>query len=195
VKNFTEIETYCYSLLHNGLSIKAFEAWVYESKELERKLSENDYLKIISIDYSKEEKSKYAAYDILKKYISIEKIETERILSLLYRALEAENDLPLILMEVYYLYCQGYYFFERLGLNYGLNCCIYPDQYGTWKDLTEQDREILANSLFPDVVDDINQTIELIESGKILLTGEKDQYGVYEYIDMRPPHVLNCTKI
>ena len=185
MEKLTEIEEYCYNLLYNNLSIKIFESWVYGSIELKGLLSDDDYLEIISINYRKEEKSKYETYNILKKYIDLGKIETKRILSLLYKSLKSRNDLPIVLMEIYHLYCNGYYFFNDIGLGYGLHCVVPPNNFkgDSWEKLTEQEKTALINSFFPDIIDDINRAIEWLENKKIILNGIENEK--YIYTDMR----------
>jgi len=118
MEELTEIEEYCYNLLYNSLNIKIFELWVYESIKLKETLSDDDYLEIISINFREEDKSKYEIYNILKKYIDIGKFGAKRLVSLLYKSLKSKNDMPIILTEIYHLYCKGYYLILGLDMVY-----------------------------------------------------------------------------
>ena len=188
MEEFTGVEEQYYNLLYNDLEITIFESWVYESAELKNVLSDNDYLEIMYIDYRQDEKSKREACTILEKYIDVGKIETKRILSLLYKSLESKNnDLREILVEMYDMYCHGYNFFDDLGMGYGLECVSPTIHYldYSWEGLTEKEQKELINSFSPDIIDHINRAIGCIENQQIIFHKPKNEYGLCSYTDRR----------
>ena len=44
----------CYDLISGDFSLKEFEQWVYRSKTLEKELSEEDHLQLISFQFQTE---------------------------------------------------------------------------------------------------------------------------------------------
>lgn len=166
--------------------MSVFETWVYNYDELENILNSDDYFQVISLDF----KSSYIKGElekILNKYLDFGKFEKYRILSLLYQALRLKKDLPDILREFYNMYCHGYSFFEDLGLGYGLTCEVPPINYKAemWDDLTEQAKNHIIDSFFPQIENDINRAIDWIENDKIILTGTKSELHNWEFIDNR----------
>jgi hypothetical protein len=92
-------------------------------------------------------------------------------------------------MEFYDLYCKGYNFFQDLGLGIGFaveepNVNNTPAD-NTWDELTSKQQKELLDSFSPELEECIEQVIYWIETKKIILTGEQDEIGHYEYDDLR----------
>ncbi|MEL7408268.1 MAG: hypothetical protein AAFN00_15140, partial [Cyanobacteria bacterium J06558_2] len=68
----TDFQLAVYKLIAQEYELARFEAWVYSDKELERILSSDEYLEIISLNY-KNASSLYEAQKILKRHINIGK--------------------------------------------------------------------------------------------------------------------------
>ena len=83
-----EMENQFLNLTKNIVDIKEFETWVYETIELKNILSNEDYLKLLSIDYRKMEISKYEVFLIFKKYIGIDKLVDKTIISELCKSMK-----------------------------------------------------------------------------------------------------------
>lgn len=194
---FSEFEKYCYDLFYGNIEISRFEAWVYSSTDLESILNQDDYLELISLDF-KSHHIKYEIEKILEKYIDLGRFERQRIVSLLYDALKSKKDWPDILRRFYGMYCNGYYFFEDLGLGYGLTCEVPPSKYGveTLDELDEVQKNEIIDSFFPQIEYDINCAIDWIENSKIILTGTRNEIGHWEFIEIEmmrkenPPYGL-----
>lgn len=183
---FSEFEKVYFGLMYGNLEISKFENWVYKNNDLESILSHDDYLDLISLNFG----SKHIKCEIEKifdKYIDYSKFEKKKVLSLLYRALESRKDLPDILREFYDMYCHGYYFFQDLGLGYGLTCEVPPSKYSSdnWDGLNEKEKNEIISSFLPQIESDIQRAIQWIENDKIILTGTKNNLEYWEFIDYR----------
>ena len=79
--------------------------------------------------------------------------ETAKLIDLLNRSKEKDDDTGEILRSFYDMYCNGYYFLQDIGLGYGLACEV-PLNSGanTWEELDEQDRIELVNTFYPRII-------------------------------------------
>lgn len=183
---FSEFEKIYFDLVNGALGIEEFENWLYINNDLENILSRDDYLGLISLNF-RSKHIKYEIEKILVKYIDYSKFEKKRVLSLLYRASESRKDLPDILREFYNMYCHGYYFFEDLGLGYGLTCEVPPSKYSSdnWEELNEKEKNGIISSFFPQIESDIQRAINWIKNDKLILTGTKNELDYWEFEDYR----------
>lgn len=176
-----------YNTIKGDISLDDFEQWLYADKELEKYLKFDDYLDLISLSFKKSG-AKYELWNLLKKHIDLGAFETYKILTLLNEAKEKNERLPYILMEFYNLYCIGYTFFQDLGLGIGLTVevpRVDNNTAETWNELTsEQQKEMLAR-FSPELDECIEQVILWLDTKKIILTGEQDEIGHYDYEDLR----------
>jgi len=85
------------------------------------------------------------------------------------------------------MYCKGYNFFDNLGLGYGLRVEVpgVNNYRETWDDLSETEQTTLLNSFYPDLDTEIKKVISWLDTAKVVLTGMKDEYNHFEYIDSR----------
>jgi hypothetical protein len=181
-----DIKERFFKTIKGDISLDDFERWVYDSKNLETILDSDDYLDIISLDYKKSG-AKYELYNILKRLIDIGEFETYKILELLNQAKQKDERLPFILMEFYNLYCKGYSFLQDLGLGYGLMVEVPPSKYSkdNWDELKEDEKQDLINSFYPEINEVIQRVIDWLTNKRIVLTGEQDEIGHYNYQDFR----------
>ncbi len=176
-----------YKTINEDYSIDDFEKWLYSDLELERLLSPDDYLDLISLSFKKSG-AKYELWNLLRKNIDIGEFETFKILELLNIAKQKSERQPLAIMEFYDLYCKGYSFLRNLGLSYGLSLEVPRVKNTTadsWYELEENEQRKLLNSLSPGLEIEIDKVKNWIETKRIILTGERDEMGYYEYIDIR----------
>ena len=160
---------------------------MYADKELEKFLKSNDYLDLISLSFRKIG-AKYEICNLLKKHIDLGEFEKYKILGLLNEAKQKTERLPFILMEFYNLYCKGYNFFQDLGLGIGLSVempRVDNTTADTWDELTRDQQKELLDSFSPELEECIAKVIYWLETKKIILTGEQDEIGHYEYEDLR----------
>ncbi len=110
------------------------------------------------------------------------------MLGLLNEAKQKTERLPYILMEFYDLYCKGYEFFQDLGLGIGLAVelpRVNNTTADTWDKLTTEQQKELLDSFSLELQDCIEQVVYWLETRKIILTGEQDEIGYYDYEDLR----------
>lgn len=191
IDNLNVIEYTYLGLIENSISIEIFESWVYQTEELHAILSNEDYLDLISLNYS----SNYIYYEIgkiLDNYIDYGKLETIKITVLLKQALRKDEKIGEILRSFYNMYCDGYYFLDDLGLGYGLSCEV-PSCANSWEELSNQQRINIINSFYPQLEHDLQRTLNWIESKKILLTGTKNDLNRWQYIDNRTGDEMKST--
>ncbi len=176
-----------YKTIKGDISLDDFEQWLYTDKELEKYLNSDDYLDLISLSFKKSG-AKYELWNLLKKHIDLGEFEKYKMLGLLNEAKQKTKRLPYILMEFYDLYCKGYNFLQDLGLGIGLAVKVPRVDNtiaDTWDDLTTGQQKELLESFSPELEYCIEQVIYWLETKKIILTGEQDEIGHYDYKDLR----------
>lgn len=179
----TDINEIFFETLHGDRSVLEFEKWLYNDKRLERILAAEDYLDLISYGY-KGDRVKYGLYKLLEKHIDRGEYEKWKLLKLLNKALQRDDDLPQILMMFYHLYCKGYNFLDNLGLGYGLAVEV-PTHAESWDELTSEQQQSVINTFYPDIESEIRKVINWLGNGKVVLTGIEHEYSNYKYIDNR----------
>lgn len=182
-----DIKDRFYNTIKGDISLDDFEQWLYADKELETHLKSDDYLDLISLSFKKSG-AKYELWNLLKKHIDLGEFETYKMLGLLNEAKQKTKRLPYILMEFYDLYCKGYNFLQDLGLGIGLAVevpRVNNTTADTWDELNADRQKELLNSFSPELEDCIEQVIYWLETKKIILTGEQDEIGHYDYEDLR----------
>ncbi len=183
----TDIQDVFFDTLSGDKTVLEFEQWLYADKRLETILKADDYFDLISFGY-KADNAKYGLFRLLEKHIDKGKLETRRIYTLLIKALNRDKELPEILMTFYDLYCKGYNFFDNLGLGYGLAIevpRVKNTSADTWYELTKEQQHTLLDSFYPGLETEIKKVISWLDDGKVILTGIKDDYNHFEYIDNR----------
>ena len=182
-----DIKEKFYLMILNEVSMKDFELWLYADTEIEKTLSSDDYLDLISLGFKKSG-AKYELVKLLKKHIDLAEFETYKILKLLKEAQRKTDNLPYILIEFYYLYCDGYHFLRDIGVGFGL-LLIVPNientAADTWEELTIEQKKNLLDSFSPKLEECIARAINWLEEKKIILTGEQDAGRHYIYEDLR----------
>lgn len=182
-----DIKDRFYKTIKGDISLDDFEQWLYADKELEKHLKSDDYLDLISLSFKKSG-AKYGLWNLLKKQIDLGEFETYKMLERLYEAQKKTERLPYILMEFYDLYCKGYNFLQDLGIGIGLAVevpRVNNTTADTWDELTGEQQKELLDSFSPELEECIEQVIFLLETKKIILTGEQDEIGHYDYEDFR----------
>ena len=183
----TDIRNIFFDTLSGDKTILEFEQWLYADKQLETVIDSDNYLDLISFGY-KSENAKYGLFRLLEKHIDKGELETRRIYGLLTKALNRDKELPKILVTFYDFYCKGYNFFDNLGLGYGLAIevpRIENTKADTWDELTQEQQSNLLDSFYPDLETEIKKVIYWLDNRKVILTGIKNQYNHFEYIDNR----------
>ncbi len=178
----------CFDLISGAFSLKEFEQWVYHSKELEQELSETDHLAMISFNFKKNG-AKYELIQLLKRFVDLGEYETQKVRRKLEAALNKDEQLPELLVEFYHLNCRGYGFLEDLGMGFGLSIEVPPigNHDKPWEQLSKEEQNKIINGFYPKLDQCLKDALYWLDSGKIVLTGEKELNNDYflEYYDYR----------
>ena len=183
-----------YKLISREVQIKDFEKWVYSEKSLDKFLTNDDYLELISLNYTTPS-TLYEAEKILKKYINIEKYHEWYLRNLLKMIIERPNNVYKYIAETYDMYCSGYYFLENLGLSYGLNIEAPHGSSNaqSWNELQLEEQKKLIDSFYPEIKIEAQKVIDWLDSKKIVLTGHSGEYQGIEYEDNRTQKEMALT--
>lgn len=181
-----DIKCIFYKFLDGEESLSNFEQWVYATNDLEKILNDADYLKLISLDFSKQD-AKYELDKLLKSYIDISEYETWKLRKLLNMFLDKKENLAQLLSQFYELYCDGYYFLDILGLGYGLLIQVPPSKYSSevWEGLSNYQKTELLESLLPEAMNEAQKVLSWLDTNKIVITNEQNYLGYCSYIDRR----------
>lgn len=171
------------SLKINELSVQDFEKWVYEEEQLEKLISYDDYVELISLDYT----SKYSMNkieDIIYKYIDYPKYYKNKLVTMLDMVIIQHKQTGEILRKFYNMYCHGCEFLQDLGLEYGLMCEV-PANANSWDDLNNAQKRLLVSSFYPRIIDFAIETRRVIEEGIIKVLRYDEGNCKYIIIDER----------
>jgi hypothetical protein len=182
----TSVKQTFFDMMSGCIPIEDFEQWVYSNEELEAALSDDDYLALLSLNY-KRSGAKYELFNLLQSFTSVSEYETLKLTRLLNEAKIRDIKLPGTLAQFYDLYCDGYYFLQKLGLGLGLSMYVLPAPYKVehWSELKESELKDLINRIPSSLENEVDEVLKWLEEGKIVLTGAKDQYNHHEFIDNR----------
>jgi len=162
--------TLFYRLIANRCEIEEFEQQLYSMADIEERLSELDYLNLISIDY-RLPSAAYEALKIVNKYVVSSRYHEWYLGSLLTRIIDRTADVHEAIEECYYLYCIGLGFLYDLGLGYGLAIIAPPGGYSAsdWYGLTDIEKERLVDGMYPGIVDEARRVLGWIQDGKVVV--------------------------
>ncbi|MCA1991300.1 MAG: hypothetical protein LDL41_04520 [Coleofasciculus sp. S288] len=172
-----------FTFLNGEESISTFEEWLYATPDLEAVLSSDDYLLLISLDFS-ETGICSKIEELIKQYVDVAEYETWRLRKLLNKVIDRDSKFPEILSEFYELYCHGYGFLDSLGLSYGLPIRVPPQGYSadTWEELSKTEQNYLLDSLSEGAIDEARKVLFGLDTQKIILTNQLNHYGVCPFV-------------
>lgn len=172
--------------LYESESLASFEQWLYATPELEAVLGKEDYLALLSLDFS-QKVIRHEIDKLLSQHISDGEYETWRLQKMLADLLEGEGIPVYELCEFYELYCRGLSFLETLGLEYGLPIKVPPAGYSSdyFDELSDEEQERLLADCLPGAKEEARKVLNLLESGGVAIAPETDDLGNYRYIDHR----------
>lgn len=175
-----------FKTMHGDIAITEFEKWIYDNKDLEKKIPADQYLNLIELNYKKPG-VKYELFKLFESVISFGEYQKWKLNTILDQALLKDESFPRLMMEFYDLYCDGYYFLRDLGLGYGLMFTTPPSKYKvyTWEELSPEQKSQQISRLFPKIEKELLKVKGWIDKGKIVLTGNKDELNNYDYEDFR----------
>jgi len=163
-----------FGFLAHEVSLEVFEQWVYKTEELETVFSSKDYLELISFNYRQSDAG-YKLRDLLEQHISLGEFETVQLRALLLKILDRDVSSLKAVTELYYLYCEGYYFLDNLALGY----CLYiidkldDGDFDVWNTLNSNQRRTFLREVFPDIDTEINKVLSWLDSQTIVVMIEQ----------------------
>ncbi|EMO78644.1 hypothetical protein ORQ95_11975 [Leptospira kirschneri] len=175
-----------FTFLFGDLSLCEFETFLYGSKEIENTFKYDDYIELLSLNFSKKS-NRYEAFKLIEKNIDMAEYEVWRLHKILNGIVNKEENYPQLIASLYDLYCKGYYFLNILGISFGLNL-MSPREYNYDKNISElikSEQIKLANALYPEIIYHVNLIQNFLKDKKIIVTGKLDDSNNYEYIDNR----------
>ena len=181
-----ETDSLYYRLIADEFDASEFEQLLYLSSEIECQLPSDDYLSLISINYN----SPCAVYDaktIVKKYVDVSEYYEWYISKILDNIVNRAPAVHTEIKECYYLYCWGLKFMDNLAFGFGLAVAAPPHRNyaGSWDELTEKEKQELIDSMYPEVAQEAQLTLNWVNSGKVILNcSDYGKYGL-GYIDNR----------
>jgi hypothetical protein len=163
-------------------ALDRFEQWIYATDILEEILGAEDYLNLISLDFTNRS-TRHDLIKIIDRYIHLGEYQRWKLSELLHRFISLDGDLRSSLWEFYELYCDGFYFLDVLGLEYGLTLIDYGEE--NWQNSTIEQRERLLANLLPGALREAQKVIDWLDTGKIVITDIQDEWNQHSYIDNR----------
>ncbi|VEP12717.1 conserved hypothetical protein [Hyella patelloides LEGE 07179] len=189
----TAIKITFFKFLARQITITYFEKWVYQTADLEQALKPDDYIELLSLDFTQEKNKyysdcRYKITKIIEKYINIAEYNTWKLEKLLHDFLDRKGNLAEILKQFYYLYCHDYGFLKNLGLYY--LCLYYSHDFSNHSLERSSAGEIAGieenlSDILPEVDGEIQKVLSWLKQGKIKIINDVGSiYGV-DYIDNR----------
>ncbi|MEM1087019.1 MAG: hypothetical protein AAGH90_04765 [Pseudomonadota bacterium] len=152
--------------------ISELERWIYSNDILETQLEADDFLDLISIDFSKSS-ARFLAAEIFRKNISADEFLTWKISQILERVINRVDGVHSEILEIYQLYCSGYSFLGKLGMDYGLSIAAPSPLYDKWGDLALSDQIRRLDGFYPEIVAHAQRALDCIQQGEIEFSGNE----------------------
>ena len=173
-----------FKLLNEELSIENFEQWVYNTKELEDCFDQADYIEFVSLNF----KDRHVIHEMKKvvnKYLDFGEFEKRKIDKILNDLVIKSDDFAKSLIATYDLYCDGYYFLDNIGIGYGLTFADDFYDFTDWTKLPTYEKTKRIEAIYEGVKSEAEKLRDLLHRKKVILTGEVDNLGHFDYIDKR----------
>lgn len=180
----TDIQIEFFKLLNDELSIESFEQWVYKTKKLEACFDPTDYIEFISLNF----KDRHVIHEmkkIIDKYLDYGEFEKRKIDKILSELINNNDDFAKSLIATYDLYCDGYGFLDNIGLGYGLTFATDFCDFTDWTKLSPEEKNKRIETIYTGVKTEAEKVRDWLARKKIVLTGEVDDIGHFDYIDNR----------
>jgi len=180
----TDIQIEFFKILNNELSIEDFEQWVYKTKEIEAHFDQADYLEFISLNF-KDRHFIHEMKKIVDKYLDFGEFEKRKIDKVLNDLVNKNDDFAKSLIASYDLYCDGYGFLDNIGLGYGLTFANDFFEFTDWTKLPTDEKNRRIEAIYSGVKAEAEKVQDWLDREKVVLTGEVDELGHFDYIDNR----------
>lgn len=165
----TEFEVFLFQFLNRDKTIKDLEKWVYSNSELENRLSSDDYLTFISLDFD----DKYTpaiAEKIISDLVNSNDYIIWKLRELMMSIIKRSENVYLPITTTYEMYCKGYRFLDKLGMNFGLDIASAGPKYEGWKTLDSYEQNNLIDSFYPEIIEHAKRVLSCLDLGKLKFT-------------------------
>lgn len=171
--SLTDLELKFCRFLYEHEPIEVFEEWLYACDDLEQILGADDYLTVISLDFSKPV-SRQALVRILSQYVDEQAYQLWRIRQYLTQIVNGDGDLGHSLSELYQLYCQGFRFLKTLSLTYGLTIAAPPREFSSssFAELTAEEQRSLLSGCVPGAQKEAERVLEWLNKEESVMPDE-----------------------
>ncbi|NIK79740.1 FMN phosphatase YigB (HAD superfamily) [Paenibacillus castaneae] len=177
-----EAHRFLYRFIKYQIPISELEQWLYSHYELENLLGKNEYLDFVSRDY----RSKYSFNETekqIRKLIDPGLFEQERILSLLNRLDQNDNESLRIMEILYDDYCEGFTFLRYIALYF----ITTNEEYIV---VLKNDQTRLQQYLVPIKVEAKRLRV-FFENDELSIIGENDYFDGRKEADRIELHSVN----
>lgn len=172
-----DTETTFYKVLTHRMTINDFEQWLYKNEQLDKQLPNNLYFDLISLNYTNE----YVInelHNLLDNHVEFYKFEKSKIMECLQSIIDKDENCGNAILMTYNLYCDGYNFLRKLGLEYGL--CLIDDYDFSYFNKTLKDK------FYPNIIEDAENALNWFKTDKIIFKNEFQEFSnSYLYDDLR----------
>ncbi|AFH61333.1 hypothetical protein B2K_11485 [Paenibacillus mucilaginosus K02] len=168
--NKIDAHRFLHQLITHQISIHEFERWLYSHNELEDLLGRDEYLEFVSRDYQ----SKFAFQETekqIKNLITVSFFVQERMIVLLNRLIQSDQNFLVIMEKLYDDYCEGLTFLRYIALYF----VTTGEEY---KESLINDPVKLEQYLAP-VKDEAKRLLTFLEKDQLSIIGEN------EFLDSR----------
>jgi len=122
---------------------------------------------------------------IVDKYLDFGEFEKRKIDKVLNDLVNKNDDFAKSLIASYNLYCDGYGFLDNIGLGYGLTFANDFFEFTDWTKLPTDEKNRRVEAIYNGVKAEAEKVQDWLDREKVVLTGEVDELGHFDYIDNR----------
>ena len=188
----TDLTTFIYQFFIGERSLTELESWIYSKAELESFIGSENYLELISLDFTKNS-TKLDAEKIFRNSVKDADYLNWSLSQLMTKIIARPSDVHVHIEMTYELYCRGYDFLRQLGLTYGLELASPYPHLENWKGLTSLELKNLVDSFYPNIAEDAQKVIDCLQDNKIEFEESSEQSLLDglpwnpSYLDKRSP--------
>ncbi|WP_405604160.1 barstar family protein [Polaribacter sp. Asnod1-A03] len=172
-----------YQFLNNDISLELFESWVYENKELENVISEENYIDLLAFNFKSREIKNFIK-SIIKKHFDWKEFEKYRTIELLKNIKSGNIEIVLASRKLRELYLEQEEEIKRPFLSIGLaigyeselDNCLIESEYKLWNsnalkkqlEPVEWYRKRILENVNQELNELLNPEFKVIDLGEIV---------------------------
>ncbi|MGY5353619.1 barstar family protein [Wenyingzhuangia sp. IMCC45467] len=155
-----------YQFLNNDISLELFESWVYENKELENVISEENYIDLLAFNFKSREIKSFIK-SIIQKHFDWKEFEKYRTIELLKNIKSGNIEIVLASRKLRELYLEQEeeikrpFLTSRLAIGYEseLDNCPIESEYKLWNSNALKKQLELVEWYRKQILEDVNQEL------------------------------------